>query len=174
MIHPGRLFEQLLCLGFSLFVGVPDSLLKSFCAYLKENANERKHIIAANEGGAIALAAGHYLATGQYALVYMQNSGLGNAVNPLLSLADVEVYSIPMLIMVGWRGEPGLRDEPQHRKQGRVTLKLLEAMEIPYYILDGETDRWEDIVAMASCDMKSRQGPVALVVKNGTFKPYQL
>ena len=173
MIEPGQLFELLRRLRFSLFTGVPDSLLKSFCAYVTKNASKGEHVIAANEGGAIALAAGHYLATGEYALVYMQNSGLGNAINPLLSLADVDVYSIPMLLMVGWRGEPGLRDEPQHSKQGRVTLKLFDAMEIPCHILDGAIDRWEDVVNAAYCDMKARQGPVALLVKKGTFKPYQ-
>ena len=91
MIEPGQLFELLRRLRFSLFTGVPDSLLKSFCAYVTKNASKGEHVIAANEGGAIALAAGHYLATGEYALVYMQNSGLGNAINPLLSLADVDV-----------------------------------------------------------------------------------
>ena len=108
MIAPEELLEQLKLANISLFTGVPDSLLKSFCAYVTENAKKGEHVVAANEGGAIALAAGHYLATGEYALVYMQNSGLGNAVNPLLSLADIDVYSIPMLLMVGWRGEPGI------------------------------------------------------------------
>jgi len=122
MIQPKDLFEQLTSEQVSFFTGVPDSLLKSFCAYVTDHAHSNTHVIAANEGGAIALASGHYLATGEYALVYLQNSGLGNAINPLLSLADPEVYSIPMLLMIGWRGEPGYVDEPQHVKQGRVTL----------------------------------------------------
>ena len=109
--------------GVDFFTGVPDSLLKSFCAYVTDNCGEN-HVIAANEGGAVGLAAGHYLATGKPALVYMQNSGQGNAVNPLCSLADPDVYSIPMVLLVGWRGEPGVKDEPQHVKQGKVTVSL--------------------------------------------------
>ena len=116
------------------FTGVPDSLLKSFCAYVTDNCGE-SHVIAANEGGAVGLAAGHYLATGKPALVYMQNSGQGNAVNPLCSLADPDVYSVPMVLLVGWRGEPGVRDEPQHVKQGKVTVSLFETLGIPTEIL---------------------------------------
>lgn len=174
MIAPEELFEQLKLANISFFTGVPDSLLKSFCAYVTENAKKGEHVVAANEGGAIALAAGHYLATGEYALVYMQNSGLGNAVNPLLSLADTDVYSIPMLLMIGWRGKPGHRDEPQHVKQGRVTLKLLDAMEIPHYVLDGNMANWQDVVNTACYEMKARQGPVAIVVRKGTFERHQL
>lgn len=92
-------------------------------------------MIAANEGGAVGLASGHYLATGRPALVYMQNSGQGNAVNPLASLADPDVYSIPMVLLVGWRGEPGVHDEPQHVKQGKITVSLFETMGIPTVVL---------------------------------------
>ena len=120
--------------GIGFFTGVPDSLLKSFCAYVTDTCGEN-HVIAANEGGAVGLAAGHYLATGKPALVYMQNSGQGNAVNPLASLADPDVYSIPMVLLVGWRGEPGVKDEPQHMKQGKVTISLFETLGIPTEIL---------------------------------------
>jgi len=174
MIQPKDLFEQLTSEQVSFFTGVPDSLLKSFCAYVTDHAHSNTHVIAANEGGAIALASGHYLATGEYALVYLQNSGLGNAINPLLSLADPEVYSIPMLLMIGWRGEPGYVDEPQHVKQGRVTLNLLQAMEIPYVILEATTSDWQGVIGSACRQMRDRQGPVAIVVKAGTFEPYQL
>lgn len=174
MIPPKALFEQLASEQVSFFTGVPDSLLKDFCACVTDCAyGTGRHVIAANEGGAIALAAGCYLATGEYALVYMQNSGLGNATNPLLSLADPEVYSIPMLLMIGWRGEPGRPDEPQHVKQGRVTLELLQAMEIPYVILEATTLDWQQLIESACRQMRERQGPVAIVVKAGTFESYE-
>lgn len=173
MIAPGELLAYLTERGITFFVGVPDSLLSSFSAYLAQHISRERHIIAANEGGAVALAAGHHLATGEYALVYMQNSGLGNAVNPLLSLADPDVYSIPMLLMIGWRGEPGVHDEPQHVKQGRVTLAMLDVMEIPYVVLDADS-AWEPLVRHAIHEMKARQRPVALVIRKGSFSSYPL
>ena len=97
-----------------------------------------RHVITANEGSAVALAAGHYLATGELGLVYLQNSGLGNTVNPLTSLADADVYGIPMLVMIGWRGEPGTEDEPQHVKMGKVTARLLDAIGVPHWVLPGD------------------------------------
>ena len=136
MLDPRAVFDAFRANGVDFFTGVPDSLLKNFCAYVTDHAPEDRHIIAANEGGAVALAAGHYLASGRPALVYMQNSGEGNAVNPLLSLTDPDVYGIPLLLLIGWRGEPGVHDEPQHVKQGKVTLALLEAAGIPYSVLD--------------------------------------
>jgi sulfopyruvate decarboxylase TPP-binding subunit len=105
------------CTGIDFFAGVPDSLLKDFCGYAADHMRADKHIIAANEGGAVAVATGYHLATGKVPLVYLQNSGLGNTINPLLSLAAADVYSIPMLMLIGWRGEPGKRDEPQHNVQ---------------------------------------------------------
>jgi len=134
MIEPVRFFDSLTAKGVDFFTGVPDSLLKNFCAYVTDHAGE-KHVIAANEGGAVGLASGHYLATGKMSCVYMQNSGQGNAVNPLASLADPDVYSIPMLLLVGWRGMPGVHDEPQHVKQGKITLSLFETMGIPTYVI---------------------------------------
>jgi sulfopyruvate decarboxylase TPP-binding subunit len=131
MVNPEFFYERLKENRVDFFTGVPDYLLKSFCAYLTDKCEENKHIIAVNEGAAIALASGYNIATGKVALVYMQNSGIGNAINPLLSLADPQVYKVPMVFLIGWRGEPGVRDEPQHVKQGEVTLKLLEVMEIP-------------------------------------------
>ena len=155
------------------FTGVPDSLLKSFCAYVTDNCGEN-HVIAANEGGAVGLAAGHYLATGKPALVYMQNSGQGNAVNPLCSLADPDVYSIPMVLLVGWRGEPSVKDEPQHVKQGKVTLSLFETLGIPTEVLpDDETVALEITRKMVE-RAKAESCPVALVVRKGLFKEYKL
>ena len=124
MVDVKLFYDTLIENGISFFSGVPDSYLKSFCSYLLENVDSEQHITSANEGNSIALAAGYHLATGKCALVYMQNSGLGNAVNPLTSLVDPEVYNIPLLLLIGWRGEPGIKDEPQHVKQGKITLNL--------------------------------------------------
>lgn len=174
MLNVENVYDALVESGVDFFTGVPDSLLKDFCAYVTDKAPRNKHIIAANEGNAAGLAAGHYLATGSPALVYMQNSGLGNAVNPLLSLADKKVYGIPMVLMVGWRGEPGVHDEPQHVKQGEVTLALLEAMGIPYEILSGEED--EASIQLKRLTARAAEGkePVAVVIRKGTFGKYTL
>ena len=168
MIEPAQLFEQFRDEGIDFFAGVPDSLLKEFCAYVTAHARSEGHVITANEGNAVAMAAGHYLGSGHPALVYMQNSGLGNTVNPLLSLADEEVYGLPMLLLIGWRGEPGVKDEPQHIKQGRVTPALLDAMEIPWFILESESDSGA-VVAKAMASMRERGAPVALLVRKGAF-----
>lgn len=169
MIEVKDTYEALIASGVDMFTGVPDSLLKNFCAYITDTAPKKNHIITANEGNAVGIAAGHYLATGHPALVYMQNSGLGNTVNPLLSLADEKVYSIPMVLMIGWRGEPGVHDEPQHVKQGEVTLALLDAMQIPYEILEDVSQ----LTAMVALAME-RKAPTALVIRKGTFGPYKL
>ncbi len=173
MIDCNRFYEALSDMGFSLYSGVPDSLLKEICACINERAGEDRHIIAANEGAAVGLVTGSYLATGKLGLVYMQNSGLGNAVNPLLSLADPKVYSIPMLLMIGWRGELGTKDEPQHVKQGEVTCELLDTMGIPHQILpDNEDDAILVMREMVEKALKLKQ-PTALVVRKNTFAPYE-
>ena len=119
------------------YAGVPDSQLKALCDCLMEKygVDGKRHVIAANEGNAAALAAGYHLATGKVPLVYMQNSGEGNAINPLASLLSDKVYAIPCVFVVGWRGEPGTRDEPQHVYQGEVTCKLLEDMDVAYAVI---------------------------------------
>ena len=124
--------------GVNFYTGVPDSQLKGLCDTLYDlfGVNSARHVVAANEGGAVGLAAGHYLATGKPALVYLQNSGLGNIVNPVCSLLDGQVYAIPCLFVVGWRGEPGVHDEPQHVFQGQVTLGQLELLGIKSFVLD--------------------------------------
>ncbi len=172
MIPNKQFLECLQQKGIRFFTGVPDSLLKHICACITDLLEPDAHVIAANEGGAVALAAGHHLATGQIPLVYMQNSGLGNSVNPLLSLADPEVYSIPMLVMIGWRGEPGVHDEPQHVKQGRVQSKLLEGMEMPWAAIGPETNDWPDVINGLLQQAKNGSRPVVLVVKKGTFEDY--
>jgi phosphonopyruvate decarboxylase len=171
MIGSRFFYDCLVRNGVEFFTGVPDSLLKSFCAYAAGHAGEENHLIAVNEGAAVALASGYHLATGKIPLVYMQNSGIGNAVNPLLSLADGEVYGIPLALVIGWRGEPGVHDEPQHVKQGKVTLKLLEAMGIPYAVLsDGEGEAEGQITACFRY-IRGNSAPYALVVRKGTFAP---
>lgn len=172
-VDPAHVFEAFTANGVSFVTGVPDSLLKHFCAYVTDNVPAERHVIAANEGSAVGLAAGHYLSSGNPALVYLQNSGLGNAVNPLLSMADPEVYAIPMVVMVGWRGAPGVNDEPQHVKQGAVTITMLEAMGVPVFVGDAESD-WNDLVRKAVGEAKATSGPVALVVKPGAFASYAL
>ena len=174
MIDPAAFFGALRRHGFGFFTGVPDSLLKDFCAHVTDHTAPTEHIIAANEGGAVALAAGHYLATGRPAVVYMQNSGQGNAVNPLTSLADPEVFGIPMLLLVGWRGEPGTKDEPQHVKQGKVTRQLFEAVGIPHDVLPPEMDAAAGVLQEAVNVMEERKTPYALVVRNGTFRESRL
>lgn len=159
--------------GVDFFAGVPDSLLKNFCACLTDSRPDA-HVITANEGGAVALAAGHWLATAHPALVYMQNSGQGNAVNPLASLADSEVYSIPMVLLVGWRGEPGLKDEPQHVKQGKITLSLFETLGIPTSVIPDDETFARDLVAASVAKALTENRPVALVVRKGLFVPYTL
>src|SRR5690606_23179854 len=148
--------------------------LKDFCAYITDHVAPADHVITANEGNAVALAAGHFLGTGEPALVYMQNSGLGNAVNPLLSLADPEVYSIPMLLLIGWRGEPGVKDEPQHVKQGRVMVPLMDAMEIPSFELAADTADAAAVIEQACRMMRERMMPVALLVRKDAFAKYKL
>src|SRR3989338_5081133 len=138
MVHPKKFIGVLKKNGVTFFTGVPDSLLKEFLAYIEEKVPATDRITAANEGNAVAIAAGYHLATGKVAAVYMQNSGLGNAMNPLISLADPEVYSIPLLLIIGWRGEPGVPDEPQHAKQGKITDKLLDVLGIPYAVLSAD------------------------------------
>lgn len=173
MVDPKSFVESLMASGVDFFTGVPDSLLKNFCAYVTDHCGAN-HLIAANEGGAVGLASGHYLATGKPALVYMQNSGQGNAVNPLASLADPDVYSIPMILLVGWRGMPGVHDEPQHVKQGKITISLFETMDIPTTVLADDECAALQQVELAVQQAKTAKRPVALVIKKGLFGDYAL
>ncbi|AWK50888.1 phosphonopyruvate decarboxylase [Clostridium beijerinckii] len=176
MVEVKEFYNELLNNNISFFTGVPDSLLKSFCAYIKDNVSAHKNIISANEGNAIGLASGYYLGTRKIGLVYMQNSGLGNAVNPLASLTDKLVYSIPMLLVIGWRGEPNKKDEPQHKKQGLITTETLEMLGIKYEILDKYTNNNEMKlkVKKAYSYMKENNEPYALIIKKDTFDEYKL
>ena len=173
MIRPDFFIEKLRGKGVDCFAGVPDSLLKNICAYITDHFDERHNIIAANEGAAIGIAAGHYLATGQPACVYMQNSGEGNIINPIVSLTDPEVYNIPVLLLIGWRGRPGVHDEPQHVKQGKVTTGLLNVMGINYEVLAKDEDKVEKQIAKA-IDALIRKEVYALVIEKDTFEEYKL
>ena len=158
--------------GIDFFTGVPDSQLKGLCdtLYATCGVAGKQHIVAANEGNAIGLCAGHYLATGRPGLCYMQNSGLGNAVNPIASLMDGQVYGLPCLLVVGWRGEPGVKDEPQHVKQGQVTLSQLELLDVPYMVLDKAMT--EDDFDAAFADIRAHLDAgrtAAIVVKKGAL-----
>ena len=172
MIEADFFYNRLAEAGVGFFTGVPDSLLKDFCAYITGNTEEHNHIIAVNEGAAVALACGYHLATGRIPLVYMQNSGIGNAVNPLLSLADTEVYRIPLVLVIGWRGEPGIHDEPQHIKQGKVTCSLFDTMGIPYAVLENTEEGASRQIETCFNTISETQSPYAFVIRKDTFAPY--
>lgn len=174
MISPKYFIETLKSNGIDFFVGVPDSLLKNVCAYIADNIDADHNIITANEGGAIGLATGYHLATGKTGCVYMQNSGEGNVINPLASLTDKEVYHIPMLLLIGWRGRPGVHDEPQHVKQGKITTDLLNVMGINYEVLSKEVQIAEKQIAKVIGNITATGDVYALVIEKDTFEPYTL
>lgn len=174
MLSPKIFIESLAAKGVDFFAGVPDSLLKNVCAFISDTLDDRHNIIAANEGAAVGLAAGHYLATGHIPCVYMQNSGEGNAINPLASLTDKEVYGIPVLLVIGWRGEPGVHDEPQHVKQGKITLPLLDAMGIRHEILSQDETEFRSQLDGAVRHMSETGEAFAFIVRKNTFEPYTL
>ena len=173
MIRPEFFIEALRQKGIDCFAGVPDSLLKNICAYITDHFDASHNIIAANEGAAVGFAAGHYLATGQPACVYMQNSGEGNIINPLASLTDREVYNIPVLLLIGWRGRPGVHDEPQHVKQGKVTTGLLNVMGVNYEVLSKEEDNAAKQIEKAASALRNNE-VFALVIEKDTFDEYKL
>ena len=173
MISARFFIERLRSNGVDFFAGVPDSLLKNLCAYITDHCDAANNIIASNEGAAVGLAAGHYLATGKPACVYMQNSGEGNIINPLTSLTDKEVYRIPVLLLIGWRGRPGVHDEPQHVKQGKVTLDLLNILGIGYEVLSKEEEMASQQIDKAVAALRNEE-TFALVVEKDTFEPYTL
>lgn len=166
MVNQEELFSALHKMGINFFTGVPDSLLNDFCLYMTKNIPDGQHVMAANEGNAIGIATGHYLATGDIPVVYMQNSGIGNATNPLLSLTHPCVYSIPLILVIGWRGDPAVKDHAQHKKQGELTPVLLDDMDIPYRILDDDTTVIEKF-QWAFDTAKASSSPVALIAKKG-------
>ncbi len=174
MLECADFFKILADAGVDYYAGVPDSLLKDFCAYVTDNAPSERHVITSNEGSAIGLAAGYYFASGRPACVYLQNSGLGNTVNPLTSLADPAVYGVPVLLVIGWRGEPGKKDEPQHIKMGGVTRELLDAIGVKWAVLPDNPEEAAALVAKATETMANDQAPFALIVPKGTFGKHAL
>lgn len=166
-----RLLSQLEHMGIDTIAGVPDSTLKQFCDGVQTYQGKMSHYVTVNEGAAVGVAIGSYLATGRPACVYMQNSGIGNAVNPLASLANGDVYGVPVLFIVGWRGEPGVKDEPQHVFQGKITCQLFETLAVPYSVIDSDTtDEQMDAVLQKAGETLSRGEQFAIIVKKGTFE----
>ena len=173
MINVEEFVNYLKYINIDFFTGVPDSQLSSFADYVEENCG---NIIAANEGNALAIASGYNLSTGNIPLVYLQNSGLGNIVNPATSLTHSEVYSIPIVYLVGWRGEPGVHDEPQHIKQGAITLDLLAMLDIEYTVITKETkfDELKEVFENNFVNQLNNGNSVAVVVSKGAFEDYKI
>jgi phosphonopyruvate decarboxylase len=174
VIDPSDFLAHLLSREVKFYTGVPDSLLAEFCACVTARLDGENHVIAHGEGGAVAMAIGHHLATGHPALVYMQNSGLGNAINPITSLAAAEVYGIPMLLLIGWRAELDdaggqFPDEPQHALQGRVTCGQLDLLGIPHEVIDAGSRDWSRTIDRLLDEARAGSRPVALVVRRQTF-----
>lgn len=168
MLDQKFVFQGLAKYGITFYTGVPDSFLNGFCDYALINFPER-NIIAANEGNAIAIAAGHYFASREIPLVYMQNSGMGNAVNPLVSLVDRNLYAVPMILLIGWRGQPGIGDHPQHELQGEITLNMLDMMHIPYAILKDDETEFMAVLAKAAAYCRQVRQPYGLVAPKGVM-----
>lgn len=160
------------CLASDFYVGVPDSQLKAFCNYLIYNYGiSNKHIIAANEGNCVGIAAGYYMSTGKIPVVYLQNSGIGNIINPVASLLSEQIYGIPCIFVIGWRGEPEINDEPQHRFQGEITLNLLENIGIEYYVVDKGTSLQQIEEQMKKYKKSLDSGKsVAFVIRKGALE----
>lgn len=166
-----NLLSQLENMGFDTIAGVPDSTLKQFCDGVQTYEGNLKHYVTANEGAAVAVGIGAYLASGKPACVYMQNSGIGNMVNPLASLANGDVYGVPMLFIVGWRGEPGVKDEPQHVFQGKITCELFETLAVTYSVIDQNTTQEEMAAILQEAgNILERGDQFAIIVKKGTFE----
>ena len=169
MLNQKKVFEVLAQNGVTFFTGVPDSYLNGFCNYALANCGAR-NVIAANEGNAIGIAAGHYFASRELPLVYMQNSGLGNCVNPLASLVDRDVYAVPMLLLIGWRGQGNSEpNHPQHRLQGEITPKQLEILHIPYTVLTDDDEAFAQTLAEAAAYCKRERQPYGLIAPKGVM-----
>ena len=179
MISPAVFLDELKANKVNYFVGVPDSLMKGLNYQISNSCSSDEHLITSNEGSAVAHAIGYYAATEKLAAVYMQNSGLGNAYNPLISLADPAIYSVPMILLIGWRGEIAddgvqLKDEPQHIKQGQITLSTLETMGIPFEVIHAGSSNWKQQISILIARAKSEQRPVAAIFRKNTFDSVSL
>ena len=169
MLDQKLVFKELSNHGVTFFTGVPDSYLNGFCNYALSHFGDR-NIIAANEGNAVGIAAGHYFASGEVPLVYMQNSGLGNTINPLASLVDKDVYAVPMLLLIGWRGQGNSEpNHPQHKLQGEITPGILDVMHIPYSVLSDDNDEFATVVEKAVTYCKMKRQPYGLIAPKGVM-----
>lgn len=169
MLDQAKVFEALANNGVTYFTGVPDSYLNGFCNYALAHYSDR-NVIAANEGNAVGIAAGHYFASREIPLVYMQNSGMGNTVNPLVSLVDRDVYAVPMLLLIGWRGQGNTEpNHPQHKLQGEITPGLLDVMHIPYTILSDSDDEFAKTVEKAVKYCAETRGVYAFIAPKGVM-----
>tara|TARA_Y100001970_G_scaffold292571_1_gene434386 strand:- start:189 stop:1313 length:1125 start_codon:yes stop_codon:yes gene_type:complete len=168
MINAKKFIKELKKLDINFFCGVPDSLMSEFSKSLHFDFKDENHIISTNEGSALGACMGYNLATQKVPLIYMQNSGFGNFINPYTSLLHKDVYNIPFILLIGWRGEPGIPDEPQHKFQGKITLELLDLLEIEYFIIDKDSTMSEITDSLKASI--GNQKPLALVVKRGTFE----
>lgn len=169
MLDQKKVFECLATHGVSFFAGVPDSYLNGFCNYALSNCSDR-NVITANEGNAVALAAGHYMATKEIPLVYMQNSGEGNSINPLASLTDRDVYATPMILLIGWRGQGNSEpNHPQHWRQGEITTGLMDLLRIPYTVLTDSDEEFESKVGKAVSYCTATRGVYAFIAPKGVM-----
>jgi len=173
MINGNQLVNLLTGEGLNFITGIPCSILKDFLFCLSEKERGIEHIIVASEEEAISIGTGYYLATAKIPIVYMQNSGLARSVDVLTSLVNKEVYRIPMLLLISWRGEPGKKDEPQHLKMGKITLKLLKTLSIPYAILSDNKSKVAKEVKEAKKYLKNNSLPYAIIIRKGLIKPCQ-
>ena len=167
MIKVEALISLLKKNGSDFFTGVPDSVLKEL-SFTLQNKNKKNHVIATNEGSAVSIGIGHYLSTRKLPIIYMQNSGLSNALNPLISIANKKVYSIPLILVIGWRGSPRVKDEPQHNVKGKITEKILKLLNIKYTILRTKSDlkKFDKQINLA----KKQKSIIACLIEQGTFE----
>lgn len=172
MINPKDFYDLLIKRsGCDFFAGVPDSTIKHFCSYIDDNSEN--HFITANEGSAISMGIGHHLATGEAPFIYMQNSGIGNSLNPVLSMASKDIYQIPMIIFVGWRGENGEKDEPQHLHQGKVMIPAFGAMDLDYDIMPTSLESADALIGKVISKISVEPKPYYIIIKPGTFSEYK-
>jgi len=165
-------FQVLKEQGVEFYTGVPDSTLKHFCFFMDSQTTQTSHIIAANEGNAIGIATGYYLSTGKVPLVYMQNSGFGNALNPITSLIDETVFSVPMIIMMGWRGEPGVKDAIQHKKDGDVQEDILKSLNLPYTHISNDLVKMKNQMEGIFDSVKNNNEPHVILVSKNYFQKF--
>lgn len=173
MIRCDEFLELLKKEEIDFFTGVPCSIFKDLLNFLNDNKSKYRHVIAASEGEAVGIASGHYLSSGRIPVVYMQNSGLGNSVNPLTSLTNKEVFGIPVLIFVSWRGEPGIKDEPEHIRMGKITKGILETLGIEYLELPNDIKEISESIGSAKNIMLKKKEPFAFIVRRGIFEGYE-